>query len=189
MEDRHLCKAKRKDTGEWVEGYMIPRKYEGTDKIFEAHIVVDAYEQIGVFNMRRALVSEVGYECFVVDPSTICKCTGLHDKNGKLIWENDILMCHGNQKELVKAVFGEFTVINAETLEKIDNVIGWHYEVIPTDALSKCEPFCLSMPLTEEYVKTCEFEVICSAFDNMELLEAGKEAGEQGSQDVLMPAT
>lgn len=31
-------------------------------------------------------------------------------------------------------------------------------EVVPTDALSKCEPFCLPMPLTEKYVKQCEME-------------------------------
>lgn len=30
-----------------------------------------------------------------------------------------------------------------------------------------CEPFCFPMPLTEEYVKTCEMKVV----DNPELLE------------------
>lgn len=28
-----------------------------------------------------------------VNPDTICQCTGLKDKSGKLIWENDIVSC------------------------------------------------------------------------------------------------
>lgn len=28
---------------------------------------------------------------YIQDQSTICQCTGLKDKNGKLIWENDIV--------------------------------------------------------------------------------------------------
>lgn len=93
--------------------------------------------------------------------------TGLKDKNGNRIRENDILMCHGNPDDLVKAVFGEFGVRNIETGTVVDNVIGWHYEVIQTDEISRCEPFCYSMPLTEEYIERCEMEVI----DNTELLQ------------------
>ena len=149
MENRFLCRGKRTDTGEWVIGNRV----DSPD--------------------GRVAISETSGEWGLCEciPSTICQCTGLKDKNGKLIWENDILMCHGNSEDLVKAVFGEFNVINAETLKVIDRVIGWHYEVVPTDALSKCEPFCFPMPLTEEYVKTCEMEVV----DNPELLEGSHD--------------
>ena len=156
MQERYLYRAKRVDTGEWVEGYL---SYPFCTKKGNESYYFYAKDSLGFF-----------CRC-VVDASTVCQCTGLKDKNGKLIWENDILMCHGNPKDIVKVVFGKFAVINAETLESVDEVIGWHYEVIPTDSLSKCEPFCLSMPLTEEYVKACEFEVVGSVFDNQELLE------------------
>lgn len=147
MENRYLFRGKRKDNDEWVEGYLLK-----------------TWGALWIFSIDEKTAD-------LIIPSTICRCTGLDDKNGKLIWENDILMCHGNPEDLVKAVFGEFNVINAETLEAIDRVVGWHYEVVQTDALSKCEPFCLSMPLTEEYVKTCEMEVV----DNPELLEGGND--------------
>lgn len=139
MEDRYLFRAKRIDNGELVSGYLYG--------IWERRYIL-----WGMTNDIPDMVE--------VDPSTICRCTGLKDTNGKLIWANAILMRHGNPEDLVKAVFGEFNVINVETLEVIDRVIGWHYEVVPTDALSKCEPFCLPMPLTEEYVKRCEMEVV-----------------------------
>ena len=148
MNDRYLYRAKRTDNGEFIEG-----------------LLTIMWGQLHIINPDDENTAYPIYE------STICQCTGLEDKNGKLIWENDVLMGHGNPKDLVKAVFGDFYVIDVETLEKVDKVVGWHYEVIPTDAISKCEPFCIPMPLTDEYIERCEFEVIGNIFDNQELLE------------------
>ena len=127
-------------TKDWVEGYVSR---------CEKHPTIVDEDGVGVF----------------VDGDTICQCTNMVDKNGKAIWENDILMGHGNPNDLAKVVFGEFAVIEVESLERIDGVIGWHTEVIPTDAISKAEPFCLPMPLTDFYIKQSEWEVIGNCFD------------------------
>ena len=164
MNDRYLYRAKRTDNGEWIVGSLIQTSYLGSIRSWISS------EQEDKARLREVSSNQAVWRAFEVRTDTICQCTGLRDKNGKLIWENDILMCHDNPKDLMKVVFGEFYVINAETLEKVDRVIGWHYEVIPTDSLSKCEPFCLSMPLTDFYIDRCEMEVI----DNPELLEVGE---------------
>lgn len=154
-----LFKAKRIDNGEWVEGYYVKTRL-GTDIKPSDVIFVP-------FKINRN--EEWGW--IKIDPETLCQYTGLTDKNGKKIWENDILRGHKNDNDLARVVFGEFNVIDAETLEVVDRVIGWHTEVIETDALSKCEPFCLPMALTDFYIERSEFEVYGNIFDNPELLE------------------
>lgn len=104
---------------------------------------------------------------------TICQCTGLKDKNGKLIWENDILMCYDNTDNLVKVAYGEFDVIDADSLNVSDSVIGWHHEVVSMDALNKYELLRYDMlPLTEYYIQLMESKRIGNIFDNPELLES-----------------
>lgn len=153
-----LFKGKKKDNGEWIEGYLLDGGMPGEKRIFIGKLV------IGKWTVTADEFDEV-------DPDTICEYTGLTDKNGKKIWENDILMCHGNSEDLVKTVFGEFGVRNIETGSIVDKVVGWHYEIIPTDTISRCEPFCYSMPLTKDYIDRCEMEVVGSIFDNPELLQ------------------
>ena len=151
MEDRYLFKAKRIDNGEWVEGYLYG--------IWEKRYIL-----WGMTNDVPNMIE--------VDPTTICQCTGLKDKNGKLIWENDVLMCHGNKKDLCKVCFGEFKVIDIENMVAVDVVQGFYYKPLETDELSKCEPFCYEMPLTNYYLKRMDAEVIGNIFDNPDLLES-----------------
>lgn len=158
MDREILFRGKRTDNGEWTEGYLYPAI--GVDREKWLITVVDS-----------ALSSSNTYS---VIPETVGQYTGLTDKNGKKIFEGDILECNGNSKDLVKVVFSEFGVVDTDTECPVDTVIGWHYEVIPTDELSTVEPFCLSMPLTNSYIKYCHMEVIGNIHDNPELLEVSE---------------
>lgn len=83
MNDRYLFRAKRIDNGEWVEGCLLVLDDE-TYRIATSCLQGNA----------ENLLEVCAYE---VDPSTICRFTGLPDKNGQKIWENDVtcMRCNG----------------------------------------------------------------------------------------------
>ena len=68
MNNRYLYRAKRTDNGEFIEG-----------------LLTIMWGQFHIINPDDENTAYPIYE------STICQCTGLKDKNGKLIWESDVI--------------------------------------------------------------------------------------------------
>lgn len=66
MKDRYLFKAKH--FNEWHIGNIVKEP-----------------DGLYIRDIKKNVMA------FINDESTICQCTGLKDKNGKLIWENDIV--------------------------------------------------------------------------------------------------
>lgn len=70
MENRYLFRGKRKDNGEWIQGYLYG--------IWERRYIL-----WGMTNDIPNIVE--------VDPETVCQCTAMPDKNKKLVFEHDIV--------------------------------------------------------------------------------------------------
>ena len=137
MEDRYLFKAKRIDNGEWVQGAL----FNG-----ESHCIIGQEIKFSPYAEHECKI--VGYE---VDRDTICQCTGWKDRNGNLIWENDIMVAH-----LDKDNPDDITYAIVAWREN-----GWVTIENGSDDLNTIDDFT-----------TENFEVVITRFDNPELLES-----------------
>ena len=126
MNNRYLFKAKRVDNGEWVIGSYVNCCYPNEE------------DKTGHF------ILEYPNKFHEIYTSTICQCTGLRDKNGKLIWENDIVKINNSKGNTV------ITFRNFEIICTIPNEKYYKHRL--------------------EY--DTEYEVIGNIFDNPELLES-----------------
>lgn len=128
-----LFKAKRIDNGEWVEGCYVTS--DG-----KSFICMDIVEHYCVIALRW----------FEIDPETLCQFTGICDKNGNRIWENDILMAYLDESYPEDVTY--------ETVEW--GVAGW----VGHEANS------IDRQYLDEF-DTKYYEVVGNTFDNPELLQ------------------
>ncbi len=140
-----LFKAKRKDNGEWVEGYYV---YDYCKNI---HLILRNELSTCLNAGSKPNREDWTLEPYEIDPDTLCQCTGLTDERGQKIWENDIC----NRKEKYPEIV---------TYNKGDWQLDYSYvfgKEMHTDACNLgfyvCERNCV--------------EVIGNIFDNADLLE------------------
>ena len=133
MENRYLFRAKRIDNGEWVQGYLFG--------IWEKRYIL--------WGMTNDIPNMIE-----VDPSTICQCTGLKDKNGNLIWENDIV-----------AYWDTYSTESGYAESNCIGKVVWDDETISFQVTNR-----LSAESWEVLDDECS--VVGNAIDNPELLEA-----------------
>lgn len=171
MEDRYLFKAKRLDWREfpekeqWITGYYV--------------LGFNEYEQPVhlIFEPTSMFFSHVETDGWIeVDPSTICRCTGLKDKNGTLIWENDIVNFLGHKGTIVFEC-GSFGIAykapidwrrieaNILPITGCDNVL---YACANDNFISLWEIY---WNFNDEDDCLSTVEVVGNIFDNTELLE------------------
>jgi uncharacterized phage protein (TIGR01671 family) len=141
-----LFKAKRIDNGEWVEGNLV---FLFQTKVHEAFIIPIKFGN-AFMQLREG---DLGFRYwYKVDKETLCQFTGLCDKNGNKIWENDIFQYTDetmvNQKDLIEYNETHASFVRLRNTEKLGLRYLWIDEA------------------------TCNHgEVIGNIFDNPELLQ------------------
>lgn len=138
-----LFKAKRIDNGEWIEGSLIDLDIDSG-----YCYIVPPYKKASILPINFLITDRMK----LVNSKTLCQFTGLYDKNGDKIWENDIFQYTDEamviQKDLIEYNETHASFVRLRNTEKLGLQYLWIDEA------------------------TCNHgEVIGNIFDNPELLQ------------------
>ena len=142
MNRQILFRGKTLDEGEWIEGYLVQGQWYCDDKLMTVIIPTD------ITFYPRCEIS--GYED--VDPETVGQWTGLVDKNGKKIFEGDIVKYRDLITNQEKIALVEWNETRASYIILRRSLMGLQYLYIDEPLSARCE-------------------VIGNNWDNPELLE------------------
>lgn len=126
------------DNGEWVEGYYGKKGIEG----YTQHCIMQSVLSNQPFTYFYFS------DCEVI-PETISQYTGLHDKNGKEIYEGDVCNCF------------EYECSGKVEWDNDDG--GFYFYIFEDNGMYDIEHLC-------DYIH--ELEVIGNIFDNPEEIES-----------------
>ena len=136
-----IFRGKRLDNGEWVEGYFV-------------NLWMINYQK------HQPIITDNNAVSYDVDPSTISQYTGLKDKNGKRIFDGDIL----HIAKIADALGGYYRPpldYHVNVVVKWD-LCAWMWETLCEDKRY------ISFPNAWSHY---ECEIIGNVHDNPELLE------------------
>lgn len=152
----HLYKAKRVNWRElpkeewWVEGNIL---LSDGDYYIIPDFGVSCVEKLNNFVCDKLIT----LHAFEVNKETVCEYTGLNDKNGGKIFENDFVSC----RQYIGGNWVEYC-IERGYVEMKHGAFGLHRKQ------GYYRPF-------KDWLEDYEYEVIDNIFDNPELLQNNQE--------------
>lgn len=140
-----LFRGKNAYTEEWVHGYYV-RLYDVSDVSGESHRIYPGRAESDCGDLYP--------DWYEAEPATVGECTGLRDKNGKLIFEGDIISIDGAKGD--ELVYVKYQINGFECVSPIWKYYRHRLEDNPE-----------------------KYEIIGNIHDNPELLPGAKKGAER----------